>query len=403
MVAATHKRVLTPLIFVVFSMMIPCSKGDTLIREPRPLREKLEEIRHQRKLPAIAASVVVGGRVVAASAVGRRKISEKIEVTRDDPFELGSITKPLTGTLVGILKDQGKLDWDTTIGEIFPEMFPNCRSVYEKVTVRQLISHTSGLPYQPTTSQADIDAKGTTVMERRLAYVSAALSDKPEALPGSKYIYSGGGIIVASMAERVTGKSWERLVTENIFQKLDMHTAGFGQMATPPDCVDAPWFHQIRNEKIVPLSPDFSPYPHCRAPVGGVHCSVVDLGRFAALHLSGVRKEQPTVSLIKSKTFKELYSVVRTGKTKGKRYTTGGWRVQPTSWAKGLVYWHTGQSKARGYAVVHIVPEQDYATCVMMNVGGAEAHQAGNDVNLFLVEALRKADYNPRYLFREEN
>ncbi|MBA7592878.1 hypothetical protein ES708_35077 [subsurface metagenome] len=303
---------------------------------------------------------------------------------------------------VYLLKDQGKLDWYITIGEVFPEMFPKCQSVYRNVTVRQLMSHTSGLPYQPTMSQADIDAKGSTVMEQRLAYISAALSDKPEAYPGSKYIYSGGGIIVASMAERVTGKSWEELVTENIFQKLEMNTAGFGQMATPPDCVDAPWFHQVRNGEIVPLPPDSKPYAHCRAPVGGVHCSVIDLGRFAALHLQGERNKQSSNNIIKPRTIRELHTVVRTDKTKGKRYTTGGWKVQKTSWAKGLVYWHAGSSKKRGYAILHFVPAQNYATCVMMNVGGKEAYQAGNEIHLFLVEALRKADYNPRRLFADK-
>ncbi len=114
------------------------SMGDTLIRDPKPLRVQLEEIRHRRKLPAVAVAVVIGDRVVVASAVGQRKWGENVSVTRDDAFELGSITKPITATLIGILKDQGKLDWDTTIGEMFPEMFPGHQTIYQNVTVRQL-------------------------------------------------------------------------------------------------------------------------------------------------------------------------------------------------------------------------------------------------------------------------
>lgn len=380
------------LFYLVAALVTSCySNENNPIQDPLPLRNKLEEIRQKRKLPAIAASVVIGNEVVAASAVGQRKWGEDVPVTRDDPFELGSITKPLTGTLVGILRDHGKLDWDTTIGEVFPEMFPKCQSVYRNVTVRQLMSHTSGLPYQPTMNQADIDAMGSTVTEQRLAYLSAALTDKPEAYPGSKYIYSGGGIIVAAMAERKTGKSWEELVAENIFKKLDMKTAGFGQMVTSPDCLDAPWFHQLRTGKIVPLKPDKSRYNQCRSPVGGVHCSAIDLGKFAALHLSGHNMKETFSDIIKPETVRESHSIVSVGKRKGARYTNGGWKVQETNWAKGRVFWHSGSSKSRGYAVLHFVPQQNFATCIMMNIGGEQAVEAGKEINLFLVNALKKS------------
>ncbi|RLC61317.1 MAG: hypothetical protein DRI01_08720, partial [Chloroflexi bacterium] len=324
----------------------------------------------------------------------------------NDAFELGSITKPITGTLIGILKDQGKLDWDTTIGEIFGEMFPGYQTIYQNVTVRQLLSHTSGLPYKPTTKEAKIEAKKGTVIERRLAYVSAALSDKPEANPGSKYIYSGGAIITASMAERITGKSWEELVSNNVFQRLEMTTAGFGPMATPPDELNAPWFHQNRNGKITPLPPKEGQKILYANPAGrSVHCSVIDLGKFAAFHLSGLRKSSHSTSLLKPQTFMQLYGVVNTNskKIKGKLYTTGGWRVQPVSWAKdNLVYWHSGMSKGRGYAIVHIVPKLNYANCVMTNIGGDNAVKAGEEINLFLVEALQKASYKPQSLFANE-
>ena len=94
---------------------------------------------------------------------------------------------------------------------------------------------------------------------------------------------------------------------------------------------------------------------------------------------------------------------MKTKKTKGTFYTTGGWRVQPVNWAKGnLVYWHSGQSKGRGYAIVHIVPKLNFATCIMMNVGGEKAYEAGKETNLFLVNALKEADYNPQNLLKEK-
>lgn len=398
-VVGRNKRRLMLILLLLF-VTTSLSKADISIHDPKQLRDKLEEIRERRKLPAVAASVVIGNDVVVASAVGFRKWGEDVPVTRNDAFELGSISKPITGTLIGILKDQGILNWDTTIGEMFPEMFPGHYGGYKKVTIRQLITHTSGLPYQPKMKQTEIDAQGDTVLKRRIAYVSAALSDRPGALPGSKDIYSGGGIIAASMAEKLTGESWERLVTELIFSKLNMTTAGFGPMATQPDLLDAPWSHQNRNGVITPLSPETTNPIHCRNPVGGVHCSVIDLGKFTALHLNGMQGKPIPNSPLKQTAFKELYTAVETSKSKRTLYTTVGWRVGSTKWAKGPVYWHAGQRRGGGYAVVHIVPEQNYATCVLMNVGGKEATEAGSEINLLLVEALRKAKYNPSRLLQ---
>ncbi len=386
-------------------LFISFCQAEVVIRDPKLLRDKLEEIRIRKKLPALAASIVIGSDVVVASAVGVRKWGQDIAVTRDDPFELGSISKPITGTLLGILKEQGVLDWDTTIGEIFPEMFPkkfdgHYRG-YRKVTIRQLMTHYSGLRRNPKMSQSDIDANGATVMEQRVAYVSAAISNKPEALPGTKNIYSGGGIIATSMAERLTGKPWEELVSQHLFSKLDMQTADFGPMASSSKMIDAPWYHQNRNGVITPIPPETQKRINCKAPIGSVHCSVIDLGRFAAFHLLGMQGKHGKDCLIKPEGFEEMYTPVKADKDKRSLYVTVGFRSQPTDWAKGLAYWHSGQRRGCGHASLRIVPEQNYGMCVLTNVGGNKAVEACSEVHQLIIDELRKANHIPSRLFVE--
>ncbi|MBW8035381.1 MAG: beta-lactamase family protein [Planctomycetes bacterium] len=391
--------------FVIIIAITPCSsKGNTLIGDPKPLRQQLQGIRDKHQLPALAVSVVIGNRIIVASAVGQRKWGENISVTRNDAFELGSITKLITGTLIGVLSDQGKIGWRTTIGDVFPELFPGHETVYQNIAVYQLMTHTSGLSRHPQIKESSIDELAGSIIEKRLAYVSASLSEKPEARPGSKYIYSGGAIIAASMAERRTGKSWEELVTENVFKKLGMTTAGFGPMATPPDKLDAPWFHQFRDGKITPLAPQGWKDILYGNPAGrSVHCSVIDLGKFAAFHICGLQRRTHSTNLLKAKTLGQLYKVINIipKKTKGKLYTAGGWRVQPASWAKNnLVYWHAGQSIGRGYAIVNIVPKLNYAICVMTNIGGDNAVKAAEEIRLILVKQLDNSEYKPNLLFQ---
>jgi CubicO group peptidase (beta-lactamase class C family) len=391
-------------VWLVFFLTISCfSSGEITIRDPEPLRVNLEGIRNRCKVPAIAVSVIIGDQIVAASAIGVRKWDTNVSVTRNDAFELGSITKPITGTLMGVLKDKGYIDWNTTIGEIFPEIFPKCQSIYQETKIYQLLSHTSGLSRHPALKEAFIENQNTDIISKRFYYVTAALSERPEAKPGTKYIYSGGTIIVASMAERKTGKPWEELVSENIFQQLEMSTAGFGPMATPPDRLDAPWFHQSINGDITSISPKAGQDILYGNPAGrSVHCSVIDLGKFAVFHLSGLQNKNRPSPLPKQKTLRQMYKVVNTKpkKIQGKLYTVGGWRVQPAKWAEGnLVYWHSGQSKGRGFAVLHIVPELNYAICVMTNIGGENSYKAADETREMLVKALNACNYNHSNFF----
>ncbi|MHC4551315.1 MAG: serine hydrolase domain-containing protein [Planctomycetota bacterium] len=396
------------LLFTVFFLiMASCLKADVIIKDPKPLREKLEQIRNKYKLPAMATSVVIGDSVVVASAVGIRKWGEDVSVKRTDSFELGSITKSITGTLIGILCDQGKLSWNTTIAEVYPELSSNHKSFYQDTTICQLMTHTSGMPYQPTTSQIESDAKGNTAMQRRVAYLCAAISDKPEVEPGSEYIYSGGAIIAASIAERITGRSWEQLVDEYIVKELGLSSFGYGPMAASSTQVDAPWFHQKRNGEIIPIAPRGEYEFLCRNPAGtSVHCSVIDLGKYVSFHLSGLRKYKHSSELLKPSSFKELYEIQNTKppKKKGKRYTQCGLRVQPVNWAHtNLVYWHAGQSKGRGYAIIHIIPRLNYGTCVMINIGGDDAVKAAAEINRLLVDELDQAKYKSQRIFVESN
>ena len=410
---------------------LACTSTILVIRDPEQLREILEATRQEGSLPAVAAAVVIGDRIVAASAVGERKFGDATPVTRNDAFELGSITKPLTGTLFGILKEQGVLSWETTIGSSFTGLPEDMEAAYKSVTVRQLLSHTSGLPFQPRMDEARIDGEWCetlfppattaddercTVVDQRRAYVAAAVLDTPCASPGAVRVYSGGGIIVASMAEQKERRSWERLVTELVFKPLRMRTAGFGPMASPPDFVDGPWYHKRGDDGTPdPQWPDPEQYVQARAPVGrNVHSSVIDLAKFAGLHLAGLKGESSHQLPLSADTFRELHEVVQLGPStptptvigdlsaddcgeRTTRSTAGGWS---RTLRDGVdIHWHAGTSRGRGHAVLHIVPDRDYATVVMTNVGDTRAKDALRKLNDSLEKALKAADYRPDRLF----
>jgi CubicO group peptidase (beta-lactamase class C family) len=100
----------------------------------------------QNNLPALAAAVVVKGKLVAVGTTGTRRAGTAIPVTQDDRFHLGSDTKAMTALLAAMMIEDGKLQWDSTLAQVFPELAAGMDARLQQVTITQLLSHTSGLP-----------------------------------------------------------------------------------------------------------------------------------------------------------------------------------------------------------------------------------------------------------------
>src|SRR5690606_34287675 len=107
-------------------------------------------------------------------------------------------------------------------------------TVYEKVTLEQLLTHRAGVPEKPPAAawRKAWNQEGTPT-EQRYKFISAVLAQPPDASPGTKTIYSNQGYAIAgAMMEKVTGESWEKLMSENLFKPLQMNSAGFGAPGT---------------------------------------------------------------------------------------------------------------------------------------------------------------------------
>ncbi len=118
---------------------------------PADMTQALEAIRKKHDLPGLAAVVVKDGRICDRVAVGVRKWGDPTPVTTNDVFHIGSCTKSMTATLTAMLIEEGKLHWDTTIADVFPELKDRIDKQYKTVTVEQLLHHRGGIPGAPPT------------------------------------------------------------------------------------------------------------------------------------------------------------------------------------------------------------------------------------------------------------
>jgi len=329
---------------------------------PPDMPPTIEAIRKKHDLPALAVVVVKDGRICDRVAVGVRKWGDPAPVTTNDVFHIGSCTKSMTATLTAILIEEGRLRWDTTIADVFPELKGKMDKQYEAVTVEQLLTHRGGVPHEAPAAawKRALEQQGTPTQQRR-EFIETVLSQPPSAAPGTKMIYSNQGYaIIGAMLEKLTGKPWETLITEKLFKPLHMGSAGFGPPGTT-GAVDQPWGHARRLFIPAPLQED---NPPAITPAGRVHCSLDDLARFAIFH----QQRSQAGGLLKPETLVKLYTP-----PEGGNYACG-WVVMKREWAGGNALMHNG-SNGMWYVVMWLAPETNFAVVVATNIGGPDAEQ----------------------------
>jgi len=333
----------------------------------RDLNAILEPIRAANRIPGLAAAVVLSNRVVGIGAVGIRKAGfPSAPVTVDDKWHHGSLTKSMTATLAGMLVDENRIRWTTTLADVFPDWAPKMNAAWRGATFEQLTSNRGGAP-------EDLNAIGIwgplwnfggTPREARRFLLERLTVLPPRSTPGTQYEYSNAGFSLAGhMMETLLNRSWEELLTERVFRPLGMTSAGFGVPASPR-YLDQPWGHQLRNNEAVPIEPGTdADNPSGIGPAGTVHCSILDLAKYAAFHVHGHGRDP---GLMKAETLLKLH----TAYPNNANYAHG-WIEVSRPWASpGKAYTHSG-SNLQWFSVIWFAPARNFAVVASANLASA--------------------------------
>ena len=318
----------------------------------------LENIRAEHELPALGGIAILDGEVKAIGAVGLRKFEGKEAVTPEDKWHIGSCTKSMTATLAATFVEEGKLRWDSTIGDVLGRKV-KMRDEYKDVTLKMLVSNRSGIPGSPplaTRIRIAQNTGGRDIEKRRKQFAEDYLNQKPEFEPGTQYAYSNGGFVVAGvMMETISGRSWEELMQERIFKPLEMKSAGFGGAASKRK-EDQPWGHRPKNKPVPPGPRDDN--PDVLGPAGTVHCSLSDLARYARMHA----EHEVGPVLKKVETFELLQTIAE-----GNDSYACGWVVYDRPWAKGPAITHSG-SNTMNFCTIWFAPKRKFVAIAVSNV-----------------------------------
>lgn len=324
------------------------------------------------RVPGLAIAVVSGDSLVFAKGYGVAELGKPAPATEHTRFAIGSTTKAMTTAALAMLVDEGKLRWDEKVIDILPDFRLYDPWVTREITVRDLLTHRSGLPNTDILWAVRENQYTPVEMMRRLRYVRPNSSFRSSWLY-QNVVYGIGGLIV----ERVSGMPWETFIRTRIFAPLGMRESetlvkdivGKPDVATPHDLVrDTVRVVPIRSTDAV-------------ASAGSVYSSVSDMSRWMRFMLDSGRVG--TQRLIKPETFREIiapqirapedqYPALELAKPHFFSYALG-WFVQ--DYHGKTVWMHTGSIDGM-VAIIGLLPEQNVGVYVLGNLDHAELRHA---------------------------
>jgi CubicO group peptidase (beta-lactamase class C family) len=273
------------------------SRGDDVANRLTKVRARMQEFVDKQE---ITGAVTVVGRksgILSLEAVGSLNLEKGQPMPKDALFRIASMTKPITAIGIMMLAQEGRLSIDDAVEKHLPE-FRGQMLVAERgkdtltlkkpsrpITLRDLLTHTSGLPGGPPVGLSDLYTK----RNHTLAEGVMAFSQRPlDFEPGSKWAYCNAGIdTLGRVIEVVSGQSYEEFLAQRIFQPLGMKDTTF--YPTPAQLERAAVIYDKKDGKLV-ADPNrlIGPPKDARYPIpaGGLYSTGADLAKLYQLMLN---------------------------------------------------------------------------------------------------------------------
>jgi len=318
-----------------------------------------------REAPALAAAVVVDGKIYVGAVGKRRSTDATATLLESDKFQLDSVSKIFAGAVLTRAVDQTALSWDTRVGSLLPSIFqqggpPFPWPTYQDVTVAELAAHASGFEVNTRASSYHLTPDATNnyinypnIMDRRVYYARDAVQDAPLFLHGTGELYGTGQVSAIAMLEQTVLAPYEQLLQDFLYRPLGMtHTGTIADV----------WGHTYDISTGI-LGPPLAPEDFSSAlglPSAGVAASIEDVARL--LHAVLYSPQAPCHAWSYGTQQSLINGVGQSG------WSAAGWTVEVRNDAGGLQLWKDG-SKGRDNSWVELWPMRRAAFAVLTNYG----------------------------------
>jgi len=323
--------------------------------ESKDLKMRLSEGLARHHVAGASIAVLYKGELITAAA-GVTNIDTGVEVTPDTVMHIGSITKIFNATLVMQMVDAGRLDLEERVVRYLPDLKLKDHRALEQITVKMLLNHTSGIDGEMLPDHGHDEE----TIEKGIARFANLGQLAP---PGAEYSYCNAATVIAGyLAQKLTGRSWYRLLRERIFEPLQMKHA----VALPEEALlhRASVGHYYCSASKTLRRTSFAFLPLSFAPCGTtLMTSASDLITFAGAHMEG------GVGINGARVLSERSAQAMqrmTMSNKGKGYTGDinvgiGWMI----FEDGLLH-HAGGGPGI-VSVLYAYPEHEFAAAILCN------------------------------------
>ncbi|MGV8965521.1 MAG: serine hydrolase domain-containing protein [Cellulomonas sp.] len=322
-------------------------------------------------MPGLAYAVVADGEITSVGARGVVRKGDGADVTPDTPFVLGSISKSFTALAVMQLVEAGQIDLDAELSQYLDGFSGQPAGA---ITIRQLLSHTSGFSTLQGNSPAETGAGDPTGKDALERSVDARTDLIPADEPGQRWEYSNLNYeILGRLIEVVSAQEFQTYITANILEPVGMgHSfVADGLVHDAMATGHTPWF---TTKRPIPEQPT----DRATAPQGGIVASATDLARYLQMMMNG----QDDVLSAQGKAL-----MIRPASAASPNYGLG-WYVDSSN---GSV-WHSGSSPGVE-TLAQMLPTQKKAAVVLVNGGSGVGFAESSGLRFGVAAAALGLDY----------
>ena len=342
--------------------------------------QAIREVLQNTGIPGAAIGIIKDSTIIFLQGYGVKSKGGVDSVDEHTVFRIGSVSKCFAAVLTAILVEEKVLNWDDPVVRYLPDFQLKSHEYTRQLTIRHVLSHTTGLPYHTYTTLVEegMDLKA----------MIAHLRDVNNGPVGELYSYQNVAFsIIGEVIHAATGKTYEAMLEEKIFRPLEMREASAsydGIMYNPN--VARPHLLRRRQWREIPISDNY----YNVAPAGGINASIHDMTNW----MQALLGNRPNV--IAPESLETLYTPYvraasrnrayrKIGRIKNNYYGLG-WRV--LEFPNDTLLYHGGY--VNGYrSEVAIYPKDKIGICIIANAPG-DVTDTG--IPLFMDLYLEKRD-----------
>ena len=326
-----------------------------------------------RQFPGASIAVIKDGSVVVAKGYGLSDVEKSTKATEQTVYQLASVTKQFTAAGVLLLVEDGKVSLDAKVTDVLPGL----PAAWSAVTVRHLLTHTSGI-------KSYTDVFGPTKVADSQVFTSdqilALVKDAPlQFAPGERFAYCNTGYYLLGMViEKVSGKSYATFLADRIFKPLGMAATALDDYAD---------VRPVRAKGYATTNGVTKPAEHTHPTqpfaAGALVSTVIDLTKWDAALAAG--------KLLKPASYQAMWTAMRLNDGKPSTYAMG-WQVEPY---RG----HARQAHGGGISgfstFIARFPDDKVTIIALVNQGGGAAGALVNSIADVYVPGVKEAAPKP--------